>query len=316
MVNSPSIFIGYSFGRGNPRPWEYFKIPNLMVNGYDILKKESSVETIHNILSYNGHVFCDSGGWQIIQGAKDIDIYEIINLQSRLKADYNAVLDNGLSERKHLSNLRKYVKYADFDFIPVIPYDTSEKTLKKISQIIENPTMVGIGKLVPILKPPTDYAKLKTAIHSINKIKNYFSKSKIHIFGAGGLNTVLILFMLIDSVDTTSWIHDARFGKIRLLGDGVYSTHPGDNRRSIDDSYTCKCPICKKFSLVDFDARGVHGTQLRAIHNAWVLIKELKRICEEKEEGTYIKYVGERIMKSNSHQSIFKFVLNCIEGYT
>ena len=76
-----------------------------MVNAYDIIKQKARITSIHDLLSYNGTVFCDSGGWQILQGRKDVNICEIIDVQRRLDADLYAVLDDGLNEERHFSYL-------------------------------------------------------------------------------------------------------------------------------------------------------------------------------------------------------------------
>jgi queuine/archaeosine tRNA-ribosyltransferase len=313
-LDNNSIFLGYSFGRGNPRPWGLFEVPSLMVNAYDIIKQKVKIASIHDLLAYNGIVFCDSGGWQILQGKKDVDIYEIMDVQRRLDADLYAVLDDGLNEERHFTYLETYVKYADFDFVPVIPYDISKKGIEAIKQILDVPSIIGIGKLVPILKPPTDYVKLKIALRLIKQIKENFPGTKIHIFGVGGLYIALILFLFVDSIDTSSWLHDARFGKIRILGDSVYGTHPMQNNRHITGDYKCSCPICQKHSLKELDARGVIGMRLRAIHNAWVLNKELEMIHKKKMDGDYVEYVKDRIWNSKRHRYIFHLVSNWIEG--
>lgn len=315
-LKSPSIFLGYSFKRGNPEPWKFFKINHLMVNAYDIMKKNIEIRDMHKSLSYEGTLFCDSGGWQIIQGANNVKIAEIVSAQEKINADHSAVLDHGLNPQMHLEYLRYYIENADFDFIPIIPYDLPDKFIKKFQDLIEDPDIIGIGKLVPILRPPINYEELKKAIVSILKIKKSFSDSQIHIFGLGGLYTMLILFLIVDSSDTSSWIHDAIYGKIRLVGgNGTYSTHPRHALKHIKKEwYNCNCPICRKFTVEELDARGTTGSQLRAIHNAWVFTEEEKIIKEMKESEKYINYIEKRIRCSPQHRKLFEFVKKQLAG--
>ena len=311
-LDSPSIFLGYSFGRGNPEPWKFFNINHLMVNAYDLITRNIAIKDMHKFLSYRGILFCDSGGWQIIQGADNVNIKKIISAQKKINADFSAVLDHGLNEKLHFEYLKYYMDKADFDFVPIIPYDISDSAIKEIKDLIEDPHMIGIGKLVPLLRPPIDYKELKKAIISIIKIRKYFPESKIHIFGLGGLYTMLIFFLIMDSSDTSNWVHDARYGKIRLVGgNGTYSTHPRYSLKHIEKEwYNCICPICRSYSIDELDARGIAGMQLRAIHNAWVFIEEEKKMAEIRETKKYVKYVETRIKYSTQHRKLFDFVKN------
>lgn len=313
MSREVKIFLGYSFGRGNPQPWHFFSIPNLMVNAFDIAERNIPISLIHETLNYKGNVFCDSGGWQIIQRSLNLDIFEIISIQKNLGADLCAVLDNGLDEKQHLKNLKIYSEHADFNFVPVIPIDISERGVEEILKIIDAPQMIAIGKMVPILQSPLNFTQLKIAIKKIIEIKQKFPESRLHIFGLGGIYTALISFLIIDSVDTTSWIHDARYSKIRLLGGGIYSTHPVPNRKFIGEKLNSNNTILKDHSWIDLDKKGVEGMRIRAIHNAWVLTQEEKIINEAINDGHYTSFLKERIQQSYFHKVMFNSVKECLE---
>lgn len=306
----PSIFLGYSFKRGNPRPWEFFEVDRLMVNAYDIVSRDTSVKDVHKLLSFEGEVFCDSGGWQIVQGGNDLGPEKTVSIQGALNAELSAVLDHGLDEKKHLEYLEYYVKYAQFPFVPVIPYGASGESIRKTSELVRSPKVVGIGKLVPVLRPPIKYGELRKAIRFVLQIKKTFPRSRIHVFGLGGLYTILVFFLLVDSVDSSSWVHDARFGKVRLLGgNGTYSTHPRKGLKHLTPKdYDCDCPICQEHSLNDLDARGIEGLKLRAVHNAWVLSEEQKKIIEMKENSDYLEYLRERVERSPQHLKLLTFL--------
>lgn len=300
MIKDPTIFLGYSFERGNPRPWKFFKVPNIMVNAYDFLKTNQPQVPIHKLLSYRGFVFCDSGGWQVLQG-ESVDIFEIIKTQREMSPNLSVMLDNGLDEKQNIKNLKTYIENADFDFIPAFPYNTSVKSLKKISKLCQ-PSMIGVGGIVPTIRAPTNYPDLKNVLNSVKKIREHFPESKLHVFGVGGLYTAMIILSFVDSIDTSSWLHDSRFGKIRLLGKGVFCTHPLPNNPHLtEDEYDCKCPICKKHSFDELDQRGVPGMQLRALHNAWVLMKEAEIIKKELKSGQYFEYLDKRVQSSPRH---------------
>jgi len=307
-----SLFLGYSFKRGNPKPWDYFKVPNVMINAYDVMTRCHSIRPAHKLLSYGGYICCDSGGWQILQG-KNVSIHDIINAQRKLKPDLSVMLDNNLDEKKHLKNLRIYLEEADFDFFPVISYNISGKTLRKVSELIDNPPLIGIGGLVPVIGSPIDVPELGKVVETIKRARETFPSTKIHLFGIGGWYTALALFLLVDSIDTSSWVHDARFGKIRVLGGGVYGTHPMENNPHINERwYDCPCSVCKKHSIEELDQRNIDGFRLRATHNAWVLLKEVEIAKRMFQEGNYLRYVKGRIKGKPKH--LLEKILEVDEG--
>lgn len=308
----PCLFLGYSFERGNPKPWDYFEVQNVMINAYDVITRCRSIQSAHKLLSYNGYICCDSGGWQILQG-KNVSIHDIIDTQRNLKPDLSVMLDNNLDEKEHLKNLKIYLKEADFNFFPVLPYNISRKTFQKISKLIDEPPMIGIGGLVPIIGTPIDILELGEVVNTIKGIREMFPSAKIHLFGVGGWYTALILFLLVESIDTSSWIHDARFGKIRVLEGGVYGTHPMKNNPHINERlYNCPCPVCERHSIAELDQRNMDGFRLRAIHNAWVLLGEVEIAKRMFQEKNYLRYVKERIKGKPKH--LLKKILEVGEG--
>jgi queuine/archaeosine tRNA-ribosyltransferase len=286
-----------------------------MINAYDVLQRDVKIGQIHDSLSFDGEIFCDSGGWQILQGCERYGVSEILEAQRQIGADYSAVLDNGNDENAHIRFLRYYLRNADFEFVPILPYDMSPKNIEKVHQLIGDPDMIAIGKLVPILRPPIEYERLRLAMRSIMRIRKVFPNSRLHIFGLGGLYTILIFFFIADSTDSSSWIHDARYGKIRLVGGkGTFSTHPRTGLKHVDEhNYECRCPVCQRHGIQELDSRGLTGLRLRANHNAWVINQECEIVRERKKENDYFQYVQERLKQSPHHRDLLNYVAQQME---
>lgn len=54
QVQEASIFLGFSFKRGNPQPWNLVEIDHIMVNAFDILHRDVGITEVHKLLSYEG----------------------------------------------------------------------------------------------------------------------------------------------------------------------------------------------------------------------------------------------------------------------
>ena len=110
-LGSGVAFLGYSFRRGNPEPWRAFDVPYLMINAFDFSSRfgsgERSDHTVQTLLGYNGYSICDSGGYQLMQGAHDVDVDTVIAAQRALNPDLVTMLDNSRDFRAHLRAFRE-----------------------------------------------------------------------------------------------------------------------------------------------------------------------------------------------------------------
>lgn len=98
---------------------------------------------------------------------------------------------------------------------------------------------------------------------------------------------------------------------MRLLGGGIAkASQPGSrpNRRLLDNLEDCGCPGCKGYGVEILTKRGIEGLQARALHNAWVLLREQDRINQMIEVGMYQTYVASRVTKSTWHRNFYDVV--------
>jgi queuine/archaeosine tRNA-ribosyltransferase len=312
MESTKKLYIGWSPCRGNPRIWESLSVPDLMINAFDFWDRNHPIRAAKVMLKFNGEIFCDSGGYQILSGRRDISAQEVIHLQAQMGAGLNAVLDNALNNRQHIKNLETYLTYSQknpaLQFVPVVPHTLPKKYIRVMAEMFPHPPLIAIGNVVPSLYPLSNHANLISVLRNIQSIKEMFPKSRIHVFGLGGVTTAALFFYLIDSTDSTAWVHDARFGKLRILGGGIARATRPKSIATFLKNNSCLCPACSKHGKNLVVARGSIATQLRAIHNAWVLLKELKLLNRSFRDGNYDEYIARRVQASPWHRNLFHTV--------
>lgn len=314
-VSPGTAFLGYSFGRGNPKPWKSFRVPHLMVNVYDFSRRFSisstSPKTAKEFLGYDGYVLCDSGGYQVLQGSTNVNLESIIETQKVLAPDLSAMLDNAGDYRAHFRGLRYYLKEFGTDFLPVIPLDASDRQVRKFAAICQDYDIdaVGIGNFVPLVRAPAHYTKLVGGFQRISELRLMLPMKHIHLFGVGGMGTGLMALLFVDSIDTTSWVHDARFWKLRLPGGGVFRTRSTtSSRRQLPEGYHCRCPVCRDEGPQAVEADGGDGFRSRATHNAWVMLREYTLAAVARRENRLRPFVERRIRKHGPHNHLYRSV--------
>lgn len=299
------LYLGWSPRRGNPRPWVHFDVPCLMINAFDFWQRRGGKGHISEILGYKGETFCDSGGYQAMTRGERIRPECVIALQKSLGASLNAALDNNRDHRRHIWNFDRYMEELSrgFSFVPVVPHDLPDRLIRRIALKYPDPPLVAIGKVVPSLFPLTNRANVLTVLENIRTIKRRFPSSRLHVFGLGGTTTAALFFYLVDSTDSVSWLHDARFGKVRVRNGGVARSTRNGSMLSFKRS-ACQCPSCLEARDQIFTARGVEGLSLRATHNAWVAMKEMEEINESLRNGDYDHLVRTRLGRSPWHRGL------------
>jgi tRNA-guanine family transglycosylase len=316
-----------------PRPWTYFKIEGLMINAYEIIKRNRDKHIklcgIHKYLNYNGIVMMDSGGFQIMKSkeAKNISAKALLEIYERSKPNIAVILDYpispGLSRKeirerqiKTLENI-KYMSSSHITsnpmLIPVIHGHRPNDIvwfLRKLFKIGEF-DIYGIGSLVPSVFTTRGAGGIYNVIEVVNLVRNFLPDKKIHVFGIGSSLTMHLMFYIgADSVDSSAWRIKAAYGAIQLPGTGDrYITPKKKNRNyknltkeEMKKLEKCSCPVCKKFSI---DALA-KSFELRALHNAWILQEEVKLARELIRDRKYERYV-EKILKGSKFYNAFLY---------
>jgi tRNA-guanine family transglycosylase len=296
------------------------------------LLTSNNYRDIHKELEFEGYIFMDSGGFQFLRN-KNINITPktIFDIQNKSQADLASILDYPFhpkasikekinSIQTTLNNLKIYKSFIQKEntntlFMPVIHgHDpvTLIKMAKKVRKIFGDEALC-IGSLVPVLFP-VKYGTIKDVARAFVEVRKVLPNSFIHVFGAGSsLSSHLFFYLGADSVDSATWIIKAGFGNIHLPGQGAaYITSDGRRSRCrfVDwNKYECECPVCRDKApdeiLKEMDRHDSYGRKLRAIHNAWVYLKEIEIVRNSIVEGEYENLVRQR-MRNTSLRNIFE----------
>src|SRR5690349_18014514 len=180
------VYLGWSPSRGNPRIWESLKVPGLMINAFEFWDRNQPIRSAKIMLKFKGEIFCDSGGYQVLSRNHDVSAQKVIELQARLGASLNAVLDNASNHRNHIKNFETYLNYAQtnptLQIVPVVPHTLPKRYIRIMSELFPYPPMIAIGNVVPSLYPLSNQANLLSVLQNIQSIKEMFPRSRVHVF--------------------------------------------------------------------------------------------------------------------------------------
>jgi len=328
----PLFWMGHIIG-GTPKPWEYFKVENILVNSYDIINKKSAYQKIIEIgikkfLGFDGPVMLDSGGFFFLKKNIEIPIEEIMDLYEKANADLCVALDvpfhytmSDLEKEKRIdTTLRNFeiminsVNMKKVKLVPVIHGHNKKQIDKVINfyQKFDNFDIYGLGSLVPLMFPYT-LKKWRIVIEIINYVKNRIGDSKLHIFGLGNAVTILlVLYLGVDSVDSVAWRKKAAFGTIQMPGIGQRFIKKGKSKswtKQIDwKTFKCDCIICKGLSSSDALENLYSSFQKRALHNAWVFQKEVELFKEHSQNEKELEKWLDVHLKESALFKIYQYI--------
>jgi 7-cyano-7-deazaguanine tRNA-ribosyltransferase len=282
----------------------------------------------------------DSGGFKLLMSRNvHYDVERAIHFFRGAAADLTVTLDYPLSGlASYKENRRRWRKtVANLDRIrnalpgialmPVIHGLTLrqiENACQTVERTLGDPIVLGLGGLVPLLtaryaRRPFRYERFdKTSgtggtfiADALTLVRSYFPRSFTHVFGVGSTTTALVVLSLgADSVDSVSWRAKAAYGKIHLPGTSDRylrrnrngrDDHPSLDKAERELLRMCPCPVCSEFSCfrrhVSYLENSFEG---RALHNAWVLLREISAFRTAIRRGKDTSLVKERLR--NSHR--------------
>lgn len=222
-----------------------------------------------------------------------------------------------------------------FPIIPTIHgYDaiTLKSVIKKIAQLYDSYSdmipMVALGSLVPLIRSTGKFedrytniwgltSRRKTAFEIIltakELIKNELNDIPIHVFGIGGTSIMFLCYYAgADSIDSIGWRMSAAHGFVHVfqVGERYFSKreaettwNPPLSEEEFKMLQECECPVCKDNPLKLRD----RFTD-RALHNAFVYVKEAKFLASLKEDELEV-YVDKRLSNTQL-RSLFEYVKN------
>jgi len=222
-----------------------------------------------------------------------------------------------------------------FPIIPTIHgYDTVtlKSVIKKIAQLYDSYSdlipMVALGSLVPLIRSTGKFkdrytniwgltSRRKTAFEIIltakELIKNELNDTPLHVFGIGGTNMMFLCYYAgADSIDSIGWRMSAAHGFVHVfqVGERYFSKreaettwNPPLSEEEFKMLQECECPVCKDNPLKLRD----RFTD-RALHNAFVYVKEAKFLASLKEDELEV-YVDKRL-STTQLRSLFEYIKN------
>lgn len=198
-----------------------------------------------------------------------------------------------------------------------------------IQRAIRDIPALGIGSLIPLLMHRAKGGREAVIKFLFDLRTKYYLDKFFHAFGIGGTTTMHLAFYLgCDSVDCAGWRRRAIYGIVQLPGTGDrYVTEKtkerlkwkgipvlkGDELREFED---CKCPAHKKgYSTEDFDVHSRGSFELRAIHNLYVYVQEVKEAQKSIQNGEFESFVKERLSRSKIHRKLFESARKRVHDY-
>ncbi|KAF5065578.1 Queuine tRNA-ribosyltransferase [anaerobic digester metagenome] len=325
-IQTPALWLGHVMG-GTPHPWKFLNINTVIVNAADILRTKTNTTSacekgIHKHLNFDGAILMDSGGF-LFQKRDEIDIdpISIIELYEKSKPDLGVILDHPFNPSetnkanqkrwsKTLENTRiMFENIGKVDLMPVIHgYNFKElkSACKDVKKIIDEPSMIGVGSLVPLLFRTNGTKRfndpIKFVIDAIRIVRQEFPNSFLHAFGVGSSKTMHLMYSLgVDSLDSTGWRLKAAYGIIQLPGVGDRHPISRNNRRAFLNEpekkilKQCKCPSCNKLSINTRLKLLNDEFKARAIHNAHVFVNEQNKFQEQIKIGKTKEFTRKRL---------------------
>ena len=326
-IEPPVMWFSQEAGK-TPEPWRYFRLDGVLLNAYEILQSSSIADRmrtrkVHSYLNFRGPVMMDSGGFRFMtKKHMRVRPESISKLYEETGPNYGVVLDHpltigltqGETKRRQLVTLRNTRSMIEKEassnpeLIPVIHGHTLQSVEWFVRQLakIGDFRIYGIGSLVPSVFNARGVGGINNVIRIVSHVRKLLPGKLIHVFGVGSTITMHLMFASgADSLDSSSWRSKAAFGIIQLpgIGDRYITGRAGKatgkkylnlSRKEIRILDECHCPACKKLGLSGLR----RSFSMRALHNSWVLQKEVEKARRLIRTGDYPAYVGETVGKT------------------
>ena len=337
-VLTPILWLGHR-ARGNPKPWQVFRLPGVLMNAWDILSTNQVSQKVREVgiqeylnLETSSATFLDSGGYLYLK-RDDVkpDPLQILGLYEDSAPTIGAVLDHPLDPflpaevnkkrwRRTIVNTRlMFEKNGHLTLMPIVhahSVDQAREACADLRQVVGEPTVLGIGSLVPLMRTRHNGEVLRhhqssrhLVIEVIKAIHTEFPNAFLHVFGVGGTTTMHLMFALgVDSLDSIGWRLKAGYGAVQLPGFGDRFT--GDRQRKkrtllTDDEKAkealleCQCPVCQEHATLEKRLAALDKSfNNRALHNAWVFVQEVVAFRAQIETNSVESFVRERLQHS------------------
>jgi len=286
----------------------------VMTNAYLAYKHygpELLEKGIHKAIGFDGVVMTDSGGYQVLEyGDIDITPEEVVRIEEGMGSDLAVLLDRptgltrdraeaewtvsetiGLAKRS-----LKVIRRRDIVWVAPVQGGVFEDLVKLSAR-----EALDLGFEMLALGSPTEVMesyRFDMLVRMVMAAKSVSPFGPFHLFGAGHPLTIpLAVAMGCDTFDSASYILYAK--------DGRYMTDWGTVRLEELNYLPCSCPVCSKGleELMEMDEE--ERVRNLAIHNLYVLKKEVEATKEALSEGRLWEYL---MLKARAHPRLYQAV--------
>ncbi|MEM1598997.1 MAG: tRNA-ribosyltransferase [Pyrobaculum sp.] len=275
----------------SPKPWLYFPVPALMINALEVRKDPRAV------LGYEGELWIDSGGFQILRKGIDVDMDKIIQKYRDVDAQAYLALDVPPSPadgphdaekkmEKTYRNWEKMRKALGDSVIPVLHVTPHPHLFFKYLEKYAEAPALAIGGAVPyvLVTRGVPRGSRAYALRLIKEARERY-RGRLHVLGLGSPSVTPLLEALgADSTDTATWRVKAAYGKVILPGGGerhvTQRTVNFGKAKPKDGELEELYQYLKETGfphLQDFHTRIQTSFEYRALVNAWVVLHPTRR---------------------------------------
>jgi len=279
----------------------------LMTNSYLMLKKNKvtgQTFEVHSLLDYNKTIMTDSGAYQLLEyGEVEATPEEIVNFQKTIGSDIGVILDTPTGSTRNKRKAEDTVNQTIEAAIKSVPlfekgkalwtgpiqggvfYDLVERSAKEMAKFDFD--VYALGSPTQIMEQ-YNFEDLVQMILAAKK--NVLLNKPLHLFGAGHPLTLPIAVALgCDLFDSASYVLYAKRG--------AYMTEYGTQHLEDMDYLPCECKVCSGHNVKEF-IESKEKFRLLALHNLYILSKEIKSIKQAISDGRLWEYVA---VKSRAH---------------
>ncbi|MBO3762712.1 MAG: tRNA guanosine(15) transglycosylase TgtA [Thermoproteota archaeon] len=291
-----------------------FKVSGIMTNAY-LIKKEYEnkgleIEDIHKILNFDGIVYTDSGGYQILRYGKiKAEPEDIVEVEEKLNVDIGAILDipTGIKKDYRIAkeSVKKTIENADKSIQKIVRRDilwvgpiqggVFEELLSLSAREMSNKgfSILALGSPVELMERYDFSQLIKMGV--IAKA-NVPSGIPIHFFGAG--HPMILSFLVALGYD----IFDSASYALYAYEDRYITAH-GTFKLNELSYFPCECNICSKYTPKELkEMEKNERIKLLAKHNLYTIHREIREIKERIKEGTLWDLIE---IRSRSHPKTF-----------
>ncbi|MGC9084614.1 MAG: tRNA guanosine(15) transglycosylase TgtA [Thermoproteota archaeon] len=291
-----------------------FKINGIMTNAYLIKKEYESkgleIEDIHKILNFDGIVYTDSGGYQILRYGKikaepeniieveeklNVDIGTMLDVPTGIKKDYEKAKESVKKTIENADRSIKKITRRDILWVGPIQGGIFEDLLSLSAHEMANRgfDILALGSPVELMERYNFSQLIRMGIIAKANVPNGIP---IHFFGSG--HPMILSFLVALGYD----IFDSASYALYAYEDRYITAH-GTFKLNELDYFPCECEVCNRHTPKELkEMEKNERTKLLAKHNLHAILREIKEIKERIKEGTLWDLIE---IRSRAHPKTF-----------